>query len=121
MQLIGEEIYIFNGNNFTKWEIDETLNERVISCIAEDKQGKLWFGTSDFEGVYVFDERKKRCNTPKMWLPSNNINDIICDRKGKIWIATPNEVVKSDSSGFAKIEIVEDVTDNNIVSLNGGK
>jgi ligand-binding sensor domain-containing protein/serine phosphatase RsbU (regulator of sigma subunit) len=113
----GGGIYIFNGNNFTKWEIDETLNERVISCIAEDKQGKLWFGTSDFEGVYVFDGKKTMQYTEDVGLPSNNINDIICDRKGKIWIATPNGVAKSDSSGFAKIEISEDVTDNNIVSL----
>ncbi|MCG3167463.1 MAG: hypothetical protein POELPBGB_03255 [Bacteroidia bacterium] len=113
----GGGIYSFNGENFVRWEIDETLNERVISCIAEDKQGKLWFGTSDFEGVYVFDGKKTMQYTEDVGLPSNNINDIICDRKGKIWIATPNGVAKSDSLGFTKIEISEDVTDNNIVSL----
>ncbi len=113
----GGGIFVFNGDNFTKWEFDETLNERVISCIAEDSFGKLWFGTSDFEGVYVFDGKKIVQYTEDVGLPSNNINDIITDRKGKIWIATPNGVAKSDSSGFMKIEISEDVTDNNIVSL----
>ena len=123
----GGGIYIFNGDNFSKWEIDETLNERVISCIAEDRLGRIWFGTSDFEGVYVLEQGKKTAviqYTEDVGLPSNNINDIICDSKGKIWIATPNGVAKSDSSGFSKIEISEDVTDNNIVSLmedNSGK
>lgn len=116
----GGGIYSFSEDNFKKWEIDETLNDRVISCIAEDKQGKLWFGTSDFEGVYILSQGKKNSviqYTEDAGLPSNNINDIICDRNGKIWIATPNGVAKSDSSGFTKIEISEDVTNNNIVSL----
>ena len=113
----GGGIYFFNGENFSKWEIDETLNERVVSCIAEDKAGGLWFGTSDFEGVYVFDGKKIIQYTEDAGLPSNNINDIICDRNGNMWIATPNGVAKSDSSFFIKIEISDDVTDNNILSI----
>jgi len=113
----GGGIYSFNGENFSKWEIDETLSERVISCIAEDKSGRLWFGTSDFEGVYVFDGKKTIQFTEDFGLPSNNINDIICDRNGNVWIATPNGIVKSDNSGFTKIEISDDITDNNIVSM----
>jgi len=113
----GGGIFIYNGENFSKWEMDEVINEHVFSCIAEDKSGRLWLGTSDFEGVYVFDGKKTIQFTEDFGLPSNNINDIICDKNGDMWIATPGGVVKSDNSGFTKIKISEDVTDDNIVSL----
>ncbi len=113
----GGGIYSLEGGNFSKWDIDEALNERAVSCIAKDKTGRLWFGTSDFEGVYVYDGKKTVQYNDDSGLPSNNINDIICDRKGNMWVATPDGVAKSDSAGFIKITISEDVTDNNIVSL----
>lgn len=116
----GGGVFIFNGENFSRWNIDERLDERVISCMTEDKNGRMWFGTEDFEGVFLLEQGTKNKitqYTEDSGLPSNTINNILCDSKGNIWVATPAGVAKSENGSFVKISISEEITDNNILSL----
>jgi ligand-binding sensor domain-containing protein len=60
----------------------------VTSCV-EDLYGSLWFGTKG-GGIYMF---KKSCGHFKKYtvnegLPSNTIQGILKDRKGRLWIST---------------------------------
>ncbi len=72
-----------------------SINELKIKCIIEDKNGDLWIGT-EFSGLkhlrfptgqvnnYVY-----KANDPNS-ISNNTINDIYQDKRGNIWLSTPN-------------------------------
>jgi sugar lactone lactonase YvrE/signal transduction histidine kinase len=77
-----------------------------------DLQKRLWIGNSD-EGLHVLDEGLNREVTP--WPPgaarhlargNNLINDVHCDRRGRVWLATYRGVyyVAGDGSGFVSAD-----------------
>jgi len=72
---------------------DKSFNSVDFNCIAEDKKGDLWFGT-DHSGINVFNKLTQTVsiidqNTPQgLAIISNNINHLLCDTKGRIWISS---------------------------------
>lgn len=59
-----------------------------ITSIAEDKQGNLWIG--DYEvGLVILDRSVNRFIRVPDFL-KNDVNKIICDTKGNMWIGTNN-------------------------------
>ena len=67
---------------FSKWG---------IYALYEDTQNRMWIGTKG-DGIYLWKDGSLQhfCYNPndKSSLPSNNIYDVVCDRYGRIWIAT---------------------------------
>lgn len=67
------------------------LSNNEITCIFQDRDGFMWFGTADglnkYDGytmtVFRSDDKK-----PERTLPNNRINAITQDDLGNIWIAT---------------------------------
>lgn len=83
------------GNSYQfKHFFNKTYTQKQIRTICEDKNGKIWVGTSN--GVYVFDpevlvkdpQKFYHYNYHKGDLTSNEIKYIFSDSKGNIWIAT---------------------------------
>ncbi len=72
---------------------DKSFNSVDFNSIAEDKNGDLWFGT-DHSGINIFNKLSQTVtiidqNTPRgLAILSNNINNLLCDSKGRIWIST---------------------------------
>jgi ligand-binding sensor domain-containing protein len=72
---------------------ENTFNTIAFNCIAEDKNGDLWFGSSN-NGVNVFNKKTQsvrvfdRDGADAPALHENTINHILSDSKGRVWIST---------------------------------
>jgi len=72
---------------------DKTFNSVDFNSIAEDKKGNLWFGT-DHSGINVFNKLTQtvtifdQATAGGLAIISNNINNLLCDSKGRIWISS---------------------------------
>lgn len=98
-----EGVSQFNGEKFTSFPIPKakvkdtttTFAYNRISCILEDKNGIIWFGTDGF-GICKYDPSAPIGSGGKTFtfitkedgLCGNNIYDIMEDTKGNIWIGT---------------------------------
>ena len=75
---------------FNHIETDAGLSESNVLCILQDSYGFMWFGTED--GLNKYDGYKitvyKNDPKDKNSLSNNQINDIIEDANGDLWIAT---------------------------------
>ncbi len=82
----------YDGNKFTQFPIPDTLG---ITCMLEDKNGDIWFGTWT-NGIYRYNGK-----TLDNFLNSNNqeynlgrnkqlILDILQDRNGNLWFSSWN-------------------------------
>lgn len=73
---------------------NNSYSQKQTRTICEDKNGKIWIGTSN--GIYVFDPDSIINNPEKYYhytyfkgdLTSNEIKYIFSDSKGNMWIAT---------------------------------
>lgn len=82
----------YDGNKFTQFPIPDTLG---ITCMLEDKDGNIWFGTWT-NGIYRYNGK-----TLDNFLNSNNqeynlgrnkqlILDILQDKNGNLWFSSWN-------------------------------
>lgn len=73
------------------------FKESVFQAICEDKNGRLWLGTSN-NGIIIMDKTGnsiKILNNDTLasqYISSNTIKDLFCDAKDRIWIATGDVV-----------------------------
>ena len=97
-------ICMYDGKKFRKYPVPDTLS---ITCMLEDKDGNLWFGTGR-NGIYRFN-RKTLDNflnsaKHKYNLGSTNqfILDIMQDKSGNLWFSSWNGggVWKYDGKDF---------------------
>lgn len=86
--------FIFNTNGqekfyFSNLNVRDGLSQSSITAIFQDREGYLWFGTSNglnrFDG-YGFKIYKKKENTSGNSLSHNEINQIRQDSAGNLWI-----------------------------------
>lgn len=83
----------YDGQKFTKNPVPETLN---ITCLLEDKNENLWFGTMG-NGVYRFNGSKlDNFQHSKEQIFNRGtkyqlILDILQDKKGNFWFSSLNE------------------------------
>lgn len=83
---------------FSKLNVKDGLSQSSVTSIFQDKEGYLWFGTSNglnkFDG-YGFKVYKKN-NTSKNGLSHDQIDQVVQDSAGHIWILTPGGVDRID-------------------------
>jgi ligand-binding sensor domain-containing protein len=70
----------------------------------QDKEGNLWFVTTG-DGVYRYDGKSFAQFTTTNGLNSNNVNCILEDKDGKIWIGTVAGACLYDGKTFTEIKI----------------
>lgn len=79
---------------FSKIDVKEGLSHSSITSIFQDRDGYLWFGTSNglnkFDG-YRFKVYRKN-GTKGSTLSDNEINGIVQDSEGHLWILTPSGI-----------------------------
>ncbi len=82
----------YDGNKFTKYPVPEALN---ITCMLEDKDGNVWFGTMG-NGIYRYNgttlDNFLNNNDAVFNLGSTNqlILDMLQDKNGNIWFSSWN-------------------------------
>jgi ligand-binding sensor domain-containing protein/signal transduction histidine kinase len=95
-------LFVFCGNAFPNSNIDETdfhfqtsqtdssIPNGLITTIAQDRSGFMWFGTRDglvrFDGYKSTRYRHKIGDTES--LKSNWISALLSDSKGRLWVGT---------------------------------
>jgi ligand-binding sensor domain-containing protein len=86
---------ISGAQNFPQLQFEhitskEGLSSNVVNCIAEDKQGFIWVGTAN--GLNRYDgyrfKQYYHSTADSNSLINNGIQNIFCDSKGRLWIAT---------------------------------
>lgn len=88
----GCGVLIFHGNKWVKLQANPSISDNV-SVLTVDPQGRVWVGTSQGEGLYIFDKSGWTAY-PIKTIPYLNakkrvlIRDIAFDSAGRAWIAT---------------------------------
>src|SRR6056297_1417780 len=98
----------FDGYSFVNFlpETDDSLSLQgnLIRVIKEDRSGNLLIGTEN-GGLNVFNREKETFSHPFELMDEYrqkdiSVNDIIVDRDGRCWLATDNNVLIYDTTGF---------------------
>lgn len=82
----------YDGKKFTTYPVPETL---IITCMLEDKDGNLWFGTWR-NGIYRYNGKTLDnflSNNDHKFNPGNGaqlIFDILQDKNGNVWFSSWN-------------------------------
>jgi len=89
---------------------NDGLSQNLVLSIAQDKDGFMWFGTTDglnkYDG-YRFTVFQNQPNNPSS-ISSNYISSLFTDSNGKLWIGTDNGVVNiynNESQSFQRISL----------------
>lgn len=95
----------YDGYNVKKYK--NRLNgelyfkSNVFDCIEIASDGKLWLGTK-YNGIQIFDTKTEQVTSidkdtlNDLFINDNQIQDLLCDSKGRIWIATYHGVSRYD-------------------------
>jgi ligand-binding sensor domain-containing protein len=75
-----------------------------IYCGTRDKDGNLWFGTSQ-EGVYRYDGKLFTQFTKNEGLKSNTVYCILQDDKGNIWFGTSEGLCRYNGKAIISVPI----------------
>ncbi len=139
----GSTIYI-KGEDRTidiSRDAPRTLPSRLGSCIAEDQDGFLWYGTTDNglcridtatgeitsfrheDGLVSGHEDSNEHEDDLLeGLPGNNIRDIFINSYGKIWVGTDKGLCYYDPSGkFVVAKGVGDVSVRRVLEDRRGR
>lgn len=88
--------------------------DRNISCINQDREGKLWIGTYD-EGVFVkTGENQYKNFTSEEGLINDGVRTIFVDSKNQIWFGTKTGVSKYNWKKFKNFSVEQGLVNNNI-------
>lgn len=79
-------------------------NYGSVGCSLEDKEGNLWFGTTE-NGLYKYDGKTFQQFLIKDGLNSNYVTSLLEDSTGKIWIGTDIGLCLYDGKSITQIEI----------------
>ncbi|MCM1503786.1 MAG: response regulator [Muribaculum sp.] len=92
--------------------ITDQLEDKAVHGIIRDKAGKLWVGTFG-KGLWVFDRSDSLIVKLRVeeGFPSNAVNSMSQDSKGRIWVATRNGVVMFEDTDRPDDYKVIDITD----------
>ena len=72
------------------YSVEDGLPYDDFTCVAADKEGAVWFGTS--KGAIRFDGVAWEYRQGLRWLPNDDVHSIAVNDKGDAWIATAKGV-----------------------------
>jgi ligand-binding sensor domain-containing protein len=114
---VGAGIYkLSTGDRKNKYQVlhfkGKALPADRITALAEDNQGRIWFG-AETEGIgYIADDTVRKTYTTKDGLPSNAIRCLTLDNNGNLWAGTT-------AAGISMIKIKGSVSFENYDTEKG--
>nr|WP_294877194.1 hybrid sensor histidine kinase/response regulator transcription factor [uncultured Pedobacter sp.] len=110
-----------NNISFNHLTVEDGLSQSSVLSIAQDSMGFMWFGTKD--GLNKFNTQrfevfKHDKNNNTSLSSSQNINYLLTDRKGNLWVATQKglNLYLPKSNSFKRF--LHDPKDKNSISDN---
>ncbi len=109
----GEGLYKYDGKSFKQFTVANGLCSKGVSCLLENKDGKIWIGTE--AGVCVYDGKTftpiqiplRKNLPPNQVRNTHNVFSIMQDKSGKLWFATIDGVYIYDGKTFTPFIIKE--------------
>lgn len=113
---IGAGIYRYDGSSFQNFTVDDGLVSNEVVSIYEDSDGRMWFGGNG--GVSIYDGQafhnyviegetmvtaKRSYFTPSFERPINEVNWIVEDKTGKLWLGTRGTTFIYDGMMFTAL------------------
>ena len=94
-----------------------SLSSNIVSCIELDENNKLWIGTQ--QGLNMLNPQNMSFTTISLNSElQNQINDILCDKQGTVWIATNDGLLEYQSNKNTSIVFKNDPSNINSISSN---
>ncbi|MBK9175145.1 MAG: hypothetical protein IPM46_02175 [Flavobacteriales bacterium] len=115
---IGQGVARWDGNALRYFSIAEGLIGDVVTGIAEDREGKLWFGTHT--GASRFDGKVFTGFGPAEGLPGSGCK-VQVDKNGAVWAGTSDGVFRLDGERFIAFPLPEPVIDTPSYKMAPGK
>lgn len=112
----------YDHNSFRNFNTNNGLPSDFITVAMEDKNGDLWFGTTNkgvikYEGKAGDDIFRFRTISKTDGLISNYITTILSDKYGNLWFGTDKGVIKYDGENLQNISLAEYLTLGPVESL----
>lgn len=81
-----------------------TISKNNVICVETGRNGWIWIGTR--EGLNILDPTTKKIKRVNVshGLPDNTIRGILEDRRGNIWVSTPNGLSKISISDAGSLD-----------------
>lgn len=99
--VFNQSVTSFARNQKLKFErlsLEQGLSQSVVTCIVQDRQGFMWFGTMD--GLNKYDGYEfvvyKHDPLDSTSLANNHITALYVDVSGALWIGTPEGLHRFD-------------------------
>ena len=113
---MGPEFVSYDGEKFITYTTRQGLASNTVTCILEDKNQNLWFGTYG-GGISKYDGEKFITYTTNQGLANNFISSLMEDRSGNIWIGTANGITLYHNQTFITLTTNQGLITNNVTSL----
>ncbi len=82
----------------------------TYTCVVEDEQGTLWFGTSRGEIARVQGNKLTALRST----PAESMNDVAIDKSGNLWFATNQGLIRVQTRRFDQARILHYTTENGL-------
>jgi ligand-binding sensor domain-containing protein/serine phosphatase RsbU (regulator of sigma subunit) len=87
----------FNGSFIEVYTMKEGFRLNAVVTMAEDGDGRLWFGASN--GIAILDGNSITYYDSTQ-LGTNKIHSLFCDKTGNMWISTDKGVIRYDGKEY---------------------
>ena len=105
----------FDGESWTTFTTEDGLGQTLVTAIAQDPQGLMWFGTAG--GVSRFDGKQWTLFTPADGLAHSMVHAIFADREGQLWFGTAGGVSRYDGRMWTTYTAADGLADNAILAI----
>ncbi len=114
---IGSGVYLYNGKTIKNFNTKDGLINNEVLSICEDKIGNIWIGVNG--GVSCYDGKSFRnfilandtliedhtgITIPNLQRPVHEVNTILEDKSGKIWLGTRDHSFVYDGKQFTTLK-----------------
>lgn len=105
----------YDGTDWTGYTPADGLIDSLITCIAVDHLGNLWFGSES--GVSKYDQSTFTNYTTADGLISDSVYTITCDNTGAIWFGSHKGVSKFEGNSWTDVRKSDGLVSNLITNI----